>query len=238
VRSRALARFGVVVGAAVIATIVAAGPAFATDTVYLLEGKDGTTAVNEEHSCDNVPGGARVGTDGWVFVLPKSGGDAGANFVTLTLKFLEGTTEHTVVVTSGGVTIDGVATANAGGIIDDNGTSKAWVEIPLGWAIEAPASHDKSVATVDGTNHLAFFTVTHVCQGTKSSPSPSSSSSPSPSSSNSSGTTPANSSSSSGGGLPTTGTSVTGFIIAGVVLLAGGGLLLFLRRRRDVFVSE
>lgn len=233
-RSRALARFGFVAGAALIATIVAAGPAIATDIhVPLNSGQVNKTAAGFDSSCDNVSIGAQQGTDGWVFVLPESGGDTGSNFLSLTLTFKDKNGDpHTVVINSSGATID--ASPVSGGILDSPGqaTSKAWVEIPLDWTITAGDS------IVSSGGHGDFFNVTHVCRGSEGSPSPSPSSSPSPSGSTPPGTTPAGSSSSSGGHLPTTGTSVTGFIIAGVVLLAGGAVLLFLRRRRDVFVSE
>jgi LPXTG-motif cell wall-anchored protein len=239
-RGMTVARIVLAASAALIAAFGITGPAYADDTVGLNDGQKNKPASSFTDSCENVPGGEKVGFDGWVFVLPKSGGPNGSEFVTLKLTFEDqnGAT-HTVVINSTGATIDGKA-ADGGLITKANAedTSKAWVRLPAGWIIV-----DGTALVTDGT-HESFFNVTHVCQGGETTPSPtpseSSSSSGTPSESGSSGGGSSGSSSSAGGGggsLPTTGAKIGVLVGIGLVLVAGGVGLVALRRRRDIVVT-
>lgn len=245
---RVLALFGAA-GAATLAglagTIAPAASALPVPPVPLHESHQNSTASGfSTKSCAQIPGEAPVtGRDGFVFVLP--GNDA--DFVELTLQF-KTTTGATVTVK-----IPDPNDSNPDGITT-NGTSKAWVLVPIGWTLL------NGSAVVSGETDADFFNLTHTCPGTPGTPSssppaspssapPSQSASPSESPSGSvspegtpttPGTTPPPSQPGSVGGLPLTGVAVQGIALGGAALIVAGALLLLLRRGRSrvEFTSE
>lgn len=162
--------------------------------------------------------------DGWHFILP-----GGGSFVTLTLKFHTPGGDVTAVISS---TDENAPSSGAGweGYLDNAGANDkhGWVFTNAGWELfEATAS-----TTGESSQ---FFVLSHTCAGTPDTPgSPSSPTSPDPDPSDSESPDPSESASTPGGDLPTTGTKVGGFAIAGVALLAGGVALLAVRRRRQI----
>jgi LPXTG-motif cell wall-anchored protein len=205
-------------------------PAFANSSVDINSGNVPTTASGfANHDCDsNFGGGPYQGADVWVFVLPGDHNDTG-DFVTVTAKFDtdgDGTADVTKTI----------PTDTPSGIVLDSGTSKAWIQTTAGWTLIDATAEITGVAT--------SFNLTHTCpaSGSPSTPpgvpsgSPSASVSPSSSMSSSSSPSgsvaPSPSTSSSSSTLPLTGTSLTPFIVAGVLLVAGGSVLVVMARRR------
>jgi LPXTG-motif cell wall-anchored protein len=216
-RRSLLRRFSALAAITLAATIGAAvfvdvGPAAAdgTTTAHLNAGQRSSTASDFDDSCDNIPAkDVQPGTDGWVFVLP----DESATLVSLHLTFNDGTKD---------VTIDIPGTSYPNGFARQ-GADKAWVVLPAGWTL------------VDGTAQVEnaskdFFNVTHVCQNSESSPTPSSPSSGSPTPG---GGTNGGNGGSGGGSLPITGAPAATLAGVGLVLVGAGIALLIARRRRD-----
>jgi LPXTG-motif cell wall-anchored protein len=238
-----------------LAALLTATPAAAATTLPLHSAHRGSTAAGfSSKSCDQIPGSHQgAGSDGFVFVLP--GNDAG--FVSLTLKFQPAAGgEVTVHITD-------ASDPYPDGIINDKGTSKAWVVVPAGWKLlDGTATVDNDATKADD------FNLTHTCPGGGSTPSPSPSVSPSPSASVSPSTggsgSPSPSDSGSvegssavpsgtvtptpggggggggGGGLPVTGVALTSMTMTAAGLIAAGVALLMVRRRRDLptFVAD
>ncbi|MDG6105570.1 LPXTG cell wall anchor domain-containing protein [Dactylosporangium aurantiacum] len=248
---RKLPRILVPAGAA-LAAVLAAAPAAASVTLPLHSAHRGATAAGfGTHSCDQIPGQYQgAGADGFVFVLP--GNDA--SFVSLTLKFQP--------VAGGEVTVH-IADASdpyPDGILNDKGTSKAWVVVPAGWKLlDGSAVVDNDATKADD------FNLTHTCPATTTSPSPSpsptKSASPSPSTSQSTSPSPSDSGSvegssavpsgtvtpgpgggggGGGGSLPVTGVALTSMTLTAAGLIAAGVALLMVRRRRELptFVAD
>ncbi|MGN9909645.1 hypothetical protein ACTMTJ_19040 [Phytohabitans sp. LJ34] len=209
------------------AGLLALGPSTAAwaATISINPGNVPTTAEDhEDHGCD-FGGGPFPDKDVWVFVLPGNKGE----FVSVTATF--GANGSLTIPTDGGA------------IVDDKGTSKAWITTPAGWTLTA--------ATAEITGEGKSFNLTHTCPASSSpSPSPSKSPSPSPSESESPGPTPTTPGpvpsadtttgpvvvpsgapeTGGGGGVATTGGMALGI---GALTLAGAGALgLVLARRR------
>lgn len=198
--------------------LMAATPAWAVETIDINPGNVPTTASGYKQGCD-FGGGPYADKDVWVFVLPGNT----AEFVSVTATF--GANGTLTIPTDGGE------------IVDDKGTSKAWITTPAGWTLTAAS------AVISGTD--TQFNLTHTCAASGSStPTPGPTASAAPSATPGAGT-PGPSASGTGtpgtgdsGGLPLTGTAVTGLVVAGGALVAGGVALLALRRRRDAFISD
>lgn len=184
-------------------------------TISINPGNVPTTAAGfENHSCDpNQGGGPFPGEDVWVFVLPGNQGD----FVSVTATF----------GANGSLTIP----TDGGDIVDDNGTSKAWITTPAGWTLTA------ATAEITGTGE--FFNLTHTCPAS-STPAPTESPTPGPTGTPTAGVTtgpavkPSGAPETGGGG----GSTATGGMALGIgaLTLAGAsalGLALARRRRRD-----
>lgn len=216
---RLLVRLATVAGAALAVGLSAASPALAATTIPINPGNVPTTAADYEQGCD-FGDGPYADKDVWVFVLPGNSGD----FVSVTATFS----------TSGG-TVTRTIPTDGGAIVDDKGTSKAWIATAAGWTLTG------ATAEITGTSPQDQFNLTHTCAATgNSTPTPSASPSPSPSASVSPGAsgsatpgaTPGNGGGS--GDLPITGTGVAGIAIFGGALVAAGVALLVFRRRRDI----
>jgi LPXTG-motif cell wall-anchored protein len=216
--SRGLARIVSVTAAAVIVGLVGATPARADVTISINKGNVPTTAAGfSNHDCDpNFGGGPFADKDVWVFVLP----DKDADFVTVTATFSK----------PGGATTSLTIPDDGGAIVNDKGTSKAWIATPKGWTLTG------ATAVITGDDAYGkFFNLTHTCPAKGSSPSPSTSVSSSASASASAPASPAPSASGTAGGgnLPVTGPALAGMLAVGAGLVLGGIALLVARRRRD-----
>jgi LPXTG-motif cell wall-anchored protein len=232
-----LRRLATILGTAGVLSLAGTAPAWATSTsdIHLNPHQKGKTATAFENSCGQIPGGAKAGLDGWVFVLPGNSG----TLRSLDITFNNGTTNVRIHIPDASSPYpNGIAT---------NGSDKGYVVVPSGWTV------------VDGTGRADnpkgdTFNVTHVCRGgggtTESSPSKS----PSPSAgSGGGGSTNGGSeggpSRGPGGGtgggsagetgsLPITGTAVGGLVALGLGLVGAGTVLMVLRRRREAVTFE
>lgn len=210
-------RLAAVAGTAAVVGLAAASPAWADTTIDINPGNVPTTAEgHSDHEC-NFGGGPFADKDVWVFVLP--GNDKAGEFVSVTATF----------GANGTLTIP----TNGGAIVNDKGTSKAWITTPAGWTLTA------ATAVVTGTADK--FNLTHTCPagggngGETPTPTPSESESPST-------TTPATPGGSvsgapgggnGGGSLPVTGAATLTTAVLGAALVAGGAALLAVRRRKE-----
>lgn len=191
-----------------------------------------TLAGSNFDTCDGLT--SKAGVDQWVFVWEGDTNNTAAELNDLNLVFSGGTrTEADVVGFVGG----------------SNSTLKVIIETPAGWELISGTSNiDHTVTAKVGDTWV--FNLTHGCSGTPGSPSPSPSGSESPSGSptpspsgsvsetGSPGPSTPVTSSSSGGGLPVTGSSLTGLLTGGVLLVIFGGAALWLnalwtRRRQE-----
>lgn len=217
-----LGRLATAAGAAAVLGLAAASPAWAGTTISINPGNVPTTAAGHDtHDCDpNFGGGPFADRDVWVFVLPGQSGD----FVSVTATFS----------TPGG-SVNLTIPTDGGAIVNDKGTSKAWIATSAGWTLTG------ATAAITGTGDK--FNLTHTCPAggdQTSSPTPPVSESPStPSSPSTSGSvSPTAGGGSPGGagsgGLPVTGPAVTTIALTGGALIASGIALLLLRRRRDL----
>ncbi|WP_412539234.1 hypothetical protein R8Z50_25745 [Longispora sp. K20-0274] len=221
----------------------------AATTIPINPGNVPATAQGfQDHSCDNIPGGASDTLDGWVFVLP--GNDS--EFVSLTLTFKK--PDNSVVMLT--IPTDG------GGILGGPGTSKAYIQTQPGWTLTGGTANITGTTPPSGN-----FNLTHTCPTTggptptptptrtptstptatptptpthtptptpTATPTPTPSASPSPSPSP---TTPVPSVSPSSppppaSGLPITGTGVLAMVAVAAALIATGIALRTVNRRR------
>ncbi|MCP2327170.1 hypothetical protein HDA40_005677 [Hamadaea flava] len=136
--------------------------AFAAATIEINAGNVPTTAQAATHGCD-FGGGPFANQDVWIFVLPEP--NLQGDFTSLTVTFTDaGNVQHVLSIP-----------ADGGAIVDDNGTSKAYLATPAGWTLV------NGSADITGTDpQNAKFNLTHACPATGSpSAGPSASTSPS-----------------------------------------------------------
>ncbi len=138
--------------------LVTSGTAWAATNAVLRSGQAPTTAAAfSAHQCDaNFGGGPYADQDVWTFVLPSHSRD----FLSLTASF-DTTGDGTADVT--------VSTASAGGIRDDNGSSKAWIPAPAG----AKLLSASAVVTGAETDGPSSFNISRTCPAVAAAPSPS-----------------------------------------------------------------
>lgn len=200
-RGSRLVRLGAAVAAGVLA-VGPGGPAYAADTININPGNVPTTAGGfETQDCDpNFGGGPHPGEDVWVFVLPKPNQLGQFTSVTATFDTPEG--EQTLTIEQDG-----------GAIVNDKGTSKAWIRTPAGWTLTGASAEITKTA---GPNDE--FNLTHTCPtGFKPTTPP---------------VTPSGAPETGGGGGQESGSVALG---AGAIVLAGAagiGLIAMARRRR------
>ncbi|SCL68654.1 LPXTG-motif cell wall anchor domain-containing protein/conserved repeat domain-containing protein [Micromonospora citrea] len=127
------------------ALLLAGGsPASAASTININPGNVPTTAANFTQDCDpNLGGGPFANEDVWVFNLPGNQDTTGV-FQTITATFSTPTGDVTR-------TIPGPDSA----IVNNLGTSKAWIRVPAGWTLTG------ATAVISGT--ADFFVLTHTC---------------------------------------------------------------------------
>jgi len=117
---------------------------------------DQTAVAFPTHNCELIPSGESATLDGWVFVLPGSGGTGGSSFTSLTLTF---DTDPGPGVTEQTLTIPGAPNS---GLINSppNATSKAYVQTPAGWTLL------DAQATVSAGRRQSVFNLAHTCPAT------------------------------------------------------------------------
>ncbi|MEU8069379.1 hypothetical protein AB0B20_06460 [Micromonospora sp. NPDC049151] len=125
--------------------LVAASPAVADSTIAINPGNVPTTAANFTQNCDpNLGGGPYANEDVWVFNLPGNPQTSGT-FQSITATFS---------TPSGNVTRT-IPTDPNSAIVNNLGTSKAWIRLPAGWTLLG------ATAVISGTAN--FFVLTHTC---------------------------------------------------------------------------
>ncbi|NJC16022.1 hypothetical protein F4558_005848 [Micromonospora profundi] len=185
-------------------------------TLDINPGNVPTTAAVYSQECDpNLGGGPFPDQDVWVFNLPGNPQTSG-QFVTVT---------GTWTIPDDG-TVNRTIPTDGGEIVNDMGTSKAWIRLPAGWTLT------DATAVITGT--ADFFVLTHTCaaSGQPTTPPPTT---PPPTSAPPTSAPPTATPTKSH--LPITGTSAGGTLvpmaILGVGAVALGVALIAVRRRRD-----
>ena len=186
--------------------VAAAAPAWAVGTIPINPGNVPTTAADfPTHECSaNLGGGPFPGQDVWVFVLPQP--NQHGQFTALHLTF----------TTPNGVETRDIPADQPSAIVNDMGTSKAWIRTPAGWTLTG------GTADITGTPDAnSRFNLTQTCPAS-STTSPTASPTASPSKSK----------------LPLTGSSFgdQSFVVPvalGSALLLSGVALVLMRWRRD-----
>ncbi|MEU6074824.1 LPXTG cell wall anchor domain-containing protein [Micromonospora sp. NPDC047074] len=137
-----VAAFALLVGALV---LTGGSPAAAASTININPGNVPTTADQATQNCDpNLGGGPFANEDVWVFNLPGNPQTSGV-FQTITATF--STPQGNVTRT--------IPTDPNSAIVNDMGTSKAWIRLPAGWTLTG------ATAVISGTAN--FFVLTHTC---------------------------------------------------------------------------
>ncbi|MDM4723445.1 hypothetical protein QTQ03_30035 [Micromonospora sp. WMMA1363] len=125
---------------------MAATPAAAQETISINPGNVPTTAASYTQNCDpNLGGGPYPNEDVWVFNLPGNPATSGT-FQSINPTF--STPTGTVIETIPSGTYPSA-------IVNNMGTSKAWIQLPAGWTLTG------ATAVISGT--ADFFVLTHTC---------------------------------------------------------------------------
>ncbi|MCZ7378173.1 hypothetical protein [Micromonospora sp. WMMC250] len=191
-------------------------PAPQVSTIDINPGNVPTTAAAFTQDCDpNLGGGPYPDQDVWVFNLPGNPETSG-EFVTVTGTWSipnDGTVTRTIPT-------------DGGAIVNDMGTSKAWIRLPAGWTLT------DATAVITGTADFFVLTATCAASGQPTTPPPTS---PPPTTQPPTSAPPTATPTKSH--LPITGTSAGGTLIPmailGAVAVALGATLIAVRRRRD-----
>jgi hypothetical protein len=216
------ARLGVVAAAGLALALGSAPAAWAVSTVSINPAHVPTTAqAFSSHDCSDFPG-ITSSQDGWHFVLPAATGD---NFLSVTLTF--STPGGTVTAT---ITSSDSSNPSTGpgwsGYLDNAGAAErhAYLVTDAGWTLTAGTA-------VVSENTDGYFTLSHTCPGTPTTPTPTPPVTTAP---------PVTTTAPKPTGGPDTGGGGsqrgTGVVLGvGAVVLAGaaGAGLLVARRRRD-----
>jgi hypothetical protein len=145
-RGSRLVRLGAAVAAGMLA-VGPGGPAYAADTIDINPGNVPTTAAEfDSQDCDpNFGGGPHPGEDVWVFVLPKP--NQLGQFTSVTATFDTPNGEETLTIQTDG-----------GAIVNDKGTSKAWIRTAAGWTLTGASAEITGTAEENDE-----FNLTHTC---------------------------------------------------------------------------
>ncbi|MGC4766913.1 DUF7507 domain-containing protein [Micromonospora sp. DT46] len=136
-----LAAFAMLAGA----LLLGGSPALAAETININPGNVPTTAAQATQNCDpNLGGGPFANEDVWVFNLPGNQQTSG-DFLSITATFS----------TPGGAVTRTIPTDPNSAIVNNLGTSKAWIRLPAGWTLTGAS------AVISGT--ADFFVLTHTC---------------------------------------------------------------------------
>lgn len=145
-RSR-LAALALLAGAFV---LMAGSPALADETISINPGIVPATAGDFTQDCDpNLGGGPYPGEDVWVFNLPGNPQTTG-RFLSVTATF----------DTQSGPFTRTIPTDPNSAIVNNMGTSKAWIRLPAGWTLTS------ATAVISGRAN--FFVVSHTCAASRS----------------------------------------------------------------------
>ncbi|MFI6825048.1 LPXTG cell wall anchor domain-containing protein [Micromonospora sp. NPDC050187] len=141
-------------GAIAVGLLLTTGtPAAAQTTININPGNVPTTAAEFTQECDpNLGGGPYPGEDVWVFNLPGNPNTSGV-FESVTATFDTPNGPLTVTIPDDG-----------GAIVNDMGTSKAWIRLPAGFTLV------DATAVISGT--AEFFVLTHTCADVQPTPTP------------------------------------------------------------------
>ncbi|MET8356624.1 hypothetical protein [Micromonospora sp. NPDC005171] len=193
----------------------------APSTIDINPGNVPTTAAAFTQNCDpNLGGGPFPDQDVWVFNLPGNPETSG-QFVTVTGTWSipnDGTVTRTIPT-------------DGGAIVNNMGTSKAWIRLPAGWTLT------DATAVITGT--AEFFVLTHTCaaSGQPTTPPPTTPPPTTPPPTTQPPTSAPPTATPTKSHLPITGTSASdGLIpmaILGIGAVALGATLIAVRRRRD-----
>lgn len=198
-------------------SLAIASPASAAGTIPINPGNVPTTAAGfgTRECVENLGGGPFTDQDVWVFVLPQP--NQLGQFVSLHLNFS---------TPNGPVTRDITTTPTQdSAIVDDMGTSKAWIRTPAGWTL----TNGSTTANITGNPEPGDnFNLTHTCPA---------SGGPTGTPTGTPTVTPSHTK------LPVTGTSFgdPSFAVplaVGSGLVLAGSMVLVLRRRRDAKVQS
>ncbi|MGC4858774.1 LPXTG cell wall anchor domain-containing protein [Micromonospora sp. DT68] len=220
---RHIRRYAAVAAMAAALLVAWTAPAAAQQTIDINPGNVPTNAAQFTQNCDpNLGGGPYPNEDVWVFNLPGNPQTSGVfESVTATFSTPQGTVTRTIPT-------------DGGQIVNNLGTSKAWIRLPAGWTLT------DATATISG--EASFFVLTHTCAASGT-PTPT----PTPTGSPTGTPTPTPTSTGTPTGqptptptkseLPVTGTGrgsgPLGLATAGVLTLLAGTALVLARRRRD-----
>lgn len=195
--SSGLARLAALTVAAGMLLFGSGAPALAQTTININPGNVPTTAADfQNQECvPNLGGNPVPNRDVWAFDLPGDPQTTGV-FESVTATFQTPNGQQTVTIPTDG-----------GAIVNDTGTSKAWIRLPAGWTLTG--------ATAEITGTANFFVLTHTCPASGK-----------PSASSSKTHLPVTSSSENG--------SLLGLTVLGVGAVALGTLLIARYRRRNV----
>ncbi|MCO1596559.1 LPXTG cell wall anchor domain-containing protein [Micromonospora sp. RHAY321] len=185
-------------------------------TIDINPGNVPTTAAAFTQNCDpNLGGGPFPNQDVWVFNLPGNPQTSG-QFLTVTGTWSipnNGTVSRTIPV-------------DGGAIVNDMGTSKAWIRLPAGWTLT-----DASAVI---TGEAGFFVLTQTCAASGQPTTPPPTTQP-PTSAPPTTTAPPTATPTKSE-LPITGTSAGSLLpmaIFGLGAVALGAAFIAVRRRRD-----
>ncbi|MFI6227793.1 hypothetical protein ACIBCR_10825 [Micromonospora echinospora] len=210
-------------GAITAGLLLATGaPAAAQTTIDIDPGSTNKTATEVRQECSpGLGGGPYVGQDVWVFNLPGDPQLTGV-FESVTATFDTPNGPLTVTIPDDG-----------GAIVNNMGTSKAWIILPAGYTLL------DATAVISGS--ADFFVLTHTCAALQPTPTPTPTGQPTPTATPTQPPTPT--STPSGQPTPTkTHLPVTGdssistlvpLLTLGMASIVTGAALLCLRRRRS-----
>lgn len=204
-----------------VGVLTLSAPAWADSTISInpgnLNGKPASQWPTQECSAQ-LGGAARTDQDIWVFNLPGRDSETGG-FKSLTITF----------TTPSGDVVRSIPGPDSGIVVV--GHSKAWIAVPEGWILKA------ATAVIGKTAEM--FVLTHTCPADDDGTPPGNPPGGNPPGGNPpGGNPPGDNPPGAGGGLPVTGTAVTGIVAAGLLIIVAGAALVYFQRRRRINVED